>query len=374
MAAEAATDPVMRLELGGFAKLTLTRPKKLNSLSLPMIYELKERYAEIAASGARCLLLAGEGRAFCAGGDVAEVQEGVLAGNSTPADFFYDEYVLDYDIATLRERIGVLQVAVWDGIVMGGGVGLSIHSPIRIATEKTMFAMPETGIGLFPDVGTTWALPRLSGGAAMGIFLGLTGQRLYAADCLRAGIATHFCPSDKLGEVEASLRALGDRASDLEAASAAIAAAAGGAAPDTAKASLEANSAAIERCFGSGASSAEDVVSRLEAENTEWAAGVLKTLRRVSPTSVKISLEAIHRHQPATVTLKDAITMEYRMSQWCMRPQPHSDFCEGIRAVLIDKDGKPQWEPAKLEDVSEERVAGFFAPLPPDHPRGELKL
>jgi len=365
----------MRLECGdgGVAKLTLTRPKKLNSLSLPMISELKECYAELVASGTRCLLLAGEGRAFCAGGDVAEVREGVLTGNSTPADFFYDEYVLDYDIAMLRERHGILQVAVWDGIVMGGGVGLSIHSPIRIATEKTMFAMPETGIGLFPDVGTTWALPRLSSGVAMGTFLGLTGQRLYAADCLRAGIATHFCPSDKLADVEAGLRALGEKASDMEAASAAIAAAAGGAVPDTAKASLEANSAAIERCFG-GASSAEDIVSRLEAEGTEWAAGVLKALRRMSPTSVKISLEAISRHKHATVTLKDAITMEYRMSQWCMRPQPDADFCEGIRAVLVDRDNKPCWEPGRIEDVSDERVAGFFAPLQPGHPRGELQL
>jgi len=374
LASQASAEPLLRLEGGGVAKLVLTRPKKLNSLSLPMIRELKERYAELGPLGARCLLLTGEGRAFCAGGDVAEVREGVLAGGSAPADFFHEEYALDYDIATLRERQGVLQIAVWDGIVMGGGVGLSIHSPIRIATEKTMFAMPETGIGLFPDVGTTWALPRLSGGAAVGIFLGLTGQRLYAADCLRAGIATHYCPSDRLGEVEAGLRALGERASDLEAASSAILAAAGGAAPDTAKACLEANLAAIERCFGSGVRSAEDIVSRLEGQGTEWAAGVLKTLRRVSPTSIKLSLEAINRHRHESVTLKEAIITEYRMSQWCMRPQPHSDFCEGIRAVLIDKDNKPRWEPARLEDVSEERVAAFFAPLPPGHARGELRL
>jgi len=129
---------------------------------------------------------------------------------------------------------------------------------------------------------------------------------------------------------------------------------------------------AIERCFGKSGSSAEAIVAALESEGTEWAAATLKVLRRVSPTSVKISLEAIERHR--SVSLKEAFTTEYRMSQWCMRPQPSSDFCEGIRAVLVDKDNRPSWVPACLEDVSPERVEGFFAPLAPGHPRGELRL
>jgi len=357
---------------GGTGKLTLTRPKKLNSLSMSMISELKQKYAELARAGARCVIIGGEGRAFCAGGDVAEVREGVLVGNSAPADFFYEEYQLDHEIATLHERTGMLQVAIWDGIVMGGGVGLSIHSPIRVATEKTMFAMPETGIGLFPDVGTTWALSRLPAGMHVGVFLGLTGQRLHAADCLRAGLATHFCSSARLPELEERLRGLGEQAGSLAAVSGAIEAAAAGEVPDGSRALLDANMPAIERCFGSSCSSGEAIVAALDAEGTEWAAAALKTLRRVSPTSVKISLEAIQRHQ--SVTLKEAIITEYRMAQWCMRPQPHSDFCEGIRAVLIDKDNKPAWEPARLEEVSPERVEGFFAPLPPGHPRGELRL
>lgn len=375
MATQAEEGPLVRLEpgAGGVAKLTLCRPKKLNSLSLPMIRELKERYAELSQAGARCVLLGGEGRALCAGGDVAEVREGVLEGNAAPADFFYEEYALDYEIATLHERKGILQVALWDGIVMGGGVGLSAHSPIRIATEKTLFAMPETLIGLFPDVGMTWALSRLPAGAHVGIFLGLTGQRLGAADCLAAGLATHFCPSDRLPQLEESLRALGgERAADLEAVSAAVTAAAGGAKPDAAKAVLEANSAAIERCFGSGISSAEEILSRLEAEGTEWATATAATMRLRSPTSVKVTLEAIQRHRSAS--FKEAMQMEYRLSQWCMRPQPESDFCEGIRAVLIDKDNKAQWQPARIEDVSREKVEEFFQPLRPDHPRGELQL
>mmetsp|Transcript_76630 Transcript_76630/g.222511 ORF Transcript_76630/g.222511 Transcript_76630/m.222511 type:complete len:413 (-) Transcript_76630:216-1454(-) len=375
MSTQSEAGSLVRLETGsgGVAKLTLCRPKKLNSLSLPMIRELRSRYAELRQAGVRCLLLGGEGRALCAGGDVAEVREGVLEGNRTPVDFFYEEYVVDYEIATLREREGILQIALWDGIVMGGGVGLSAHSPFRIATEKTLFAMPETLIGLFPDVGMTWKLSRLGGGMPIGIFLGLTGQRLGAADCLTAGLATHFCPSERLPQVEASLRSLGpDRLGDMEAVSSAISEAAGGVLPDTAKAMLAPNAAAIERCFGAGVESAEDIMGRLEAESSDFARHTLEALRQRSPTSVKVTLEAILRHRSAT--LKEAFTTEYRLSQWCCRPQPLSDLCEGIRAVLVDKDNQPQWDPARLEDVTRERVEGFFAPLGPEHPRGELML
>lgn len=355
----------------GVATLTLCRPKKLNSLSLPMIKELKEKYAALTPAGVRCMILQGEGRALCAGGDVAEVRDGVLDGTTYPADFFYEEYTLDYDIATLYERERVLQVSLWDGIVMGGGVGLSLHSPIRVATEKTMFAMPETAIGLFPDVGATWALSRLRAGMPVGLYLGLTGQRLGAADCVYAGLATHFCPSERLPEVEAALCALGDSANDVEAVSSAIKSVAGSTQPETSKAVLEANHEAIKRCFG-GVSSAEEIVQRLQAEESEWASKALGLLMRMSPTSVKVALEAVTRHQ--TVTLKEAFIAEYRLSQWCMRPQPLSDFCEGIRAVLVDKDNKPNWSPSKLEEVSTEKVNEFFAPLAASHPLGELKL
>lgn len=353
--------------------MTLTRPKKLNSLSLPMIHELRAAFAKLGPLGSRCVLLGGEGRAFCAGGDVTEVRDGILVGNSTPADFFYEEFALDYEIATRHEREGILQVALWDGIVMGGGVGLSAHSPVRVATEKTMFAMPETLIGLFPDVGMTWRLSRLSAGAHVGTFLGLTGERLGAADCVHAGLATHYCPSERLPDLEAKIRGLGaERCGNVEAVSAAISEVAAGALPDTAKAVLEPNAAVIERCFSGEATSAEDIVGRLEAEPCEWSKKALKALRQRSPTSVKISLEAIRRHR--SVSLKEAFVSEYRLAQWCMRPQPHSDFCEGIRAVLVDKDNAAKWDPARLEDVSQERVAGFFQPLPADHPRGELQL
>jgi len=357
----------------GVSKLLLQRPKKLNSLSLPMITELTEKYAGLAAAGTKCLILDGEGRALCAGGDVAEVRQGVLDGSTSPQDFFYDEYYLDYQIATLYERTGIIQVSLWDGIVMGGGVGLSVHSPIKVATEKTLFAMPETGIGLFPDVGATWALTRLKAGSAVGMLLGLTGQRLGAADCMYAGLATHYCPSERLPALEDKLRSLGPQVSDLDIVSSVVSEVAGDSKPDQEKAVLESNAAAIDRCFGSSSDAvAEEIAERLKAEGSEFADKVLKTLLSKSPLSVKISLEALKRHQ--SVTLREAIITEYRLAHWCMRDQPESDFCEGIRAVLVDKDNQPKWVPPTLEEVTAAQVEQFFAPFPDDHPRGELKI
>jgi enoyl-CoA hydratase/carnithine racemase len=339
-----------------------------------MIRELSAIYDSLENSNVRCVVLRGEGRALCAGGDVTEVREGVLDGGPLPADFFFEEYTLDYQIATLKERRGIQHIALWDGIVMGGGVGLSIHSPIKIATEKTLFAMPETGIGLFPDVGMTWLLSRLASGKALGLYLGLTGQRLKAADCLYAGLATHYCPSDQLANVTASLEGLGgEAASDPDMVTKVISEAANGAAPETEGAVLAANADAIERYFG-GASSIGEIMSRVESDggSSAFAAGAKKLLSRMSPTSLKVSLEAIQRHQD--VDLRQAFVTEYRVSQHCMRPQPLSDFTEGIRALLVDKDNKPAWLPATLEEVDAEHVEGFFAPLPAGHRRGELAI
>lgn len=302
---------------------------------------------------------------------MAEIREGVLNGTSLPKEFFYHEYQLDYSIATLYEREHIVQVSLWDGIVMGGGVGLSLHSPIRVATEKTMFAMPETNIGLFPDVGATHALSRLKAGKHVGLYLGSSAARIGAADCLEAGLATHYCPSDRLGDLLSKLQSLGAEANSLEAVSNVINAVAAGASPSTEKAFLAKEAAAIERCYR-GSPSAEEILARLEAEEGDWAAKTLETFRGKSPTSVKVFLEAVERHQ--TVTLREAFVTEYRISQWCMRPQPHSDFCEGIRAVLVDKDNKFSWQPPRIEEVTQERVNGFFAPLPSDHIMGELNV
>lgn len=356
------------------ATVELRRPQKLNSLSLPMIHELRAIYGKLVGSGVRCLVLSGEGRALCAGGDVAEVRQGVLDGDRLPADFFYDEYELDYLIATLYERHQIVQIALWDGIVMGGGVGLSIHSPIKIATENTLFAMPETAIGLFPDVGMTWKLSRLPAGEAVGLYLGLSGHRLRAADCLRAGLATHFCPAAQLGEVLPRLRELSGHGGsiDLEAVGALIDDVAGGAKPDQGKAVLQINHEIIQRCFGEGVASVEEVILRLEADGGAFAMQARDALLRMSPTSLKVSFEAVRRHRD--VDLQQAFVTEYRMSQAFMRPQPESDFTEGIRAVLVDKDNSPAWQPATLGAVDAARVQRFFEPLSAEHPRGELRV
>jgi len=372
-----AEGALTRLEhtAAGVSTLMLCRPKKLNSLSLPMIHELRDQYASLNAAGTKCLLLRGEGRALCAGGDVAELRDGALAGNSYPATFFKDEYTLDHSIATLHEREAIAQVAIWDGIVMGGGVGLSVHSPLRVATEKTLFAMPETSIGLFPDVGATWVLSRLSAGYATGCYLGLTSQRIGAADCLTAGLATHYCPSELLPEFEAQLQKLtGDAARDPATIGKVLDNVADGAKPDTAKVVVEPNMEEINKYFAEDVTRVEDVLSLLEnaSASSAFAKKTLSVLRQKSPTSVKVTFEAIRRHR--ALSLKEAFSAEYRIANWCMRPQPASDFCEGIRAVLVDKDNSPAWIPQTIEEVSDSRVNEFFAPLPKEHSNGELQL
>jgi enoyl-CoA hydratase/carnithine racemase len=186
---------------------------------------------------------AGE-RAFCAGGDVASIQKQVVQRQgSIPSDFFFEEYHLDYDLAALP---GLVQVSVWNGVTMGGGVGLSIHGRFRVATERTVFSMPETGIGFFPDVGTTHALPRLRAGPEVGLYLALTGSRLGPGDCLLTGVATHYVPSARLERVKAELQALQDATPDM------VHEVLAGAAADSGrdvKATLEPHLDAIRRCF-----------------------------------------------------------------------------------------------------------------------------
>lgn len=358
----------------GVATIRLNRVSKLNSLSLGMIRELKVCYDTLVKDKEKthCVILRGEGRAFCAGGDVQAVQEGILARQTLPADFFYEEYIVDYDVAMLYQNHKILQIAWYDGILMGGGVGLSIFSPIRVCSEKVVYAMPECGIGLFPDVGLTWGFSRVTS-YFTGIYLGLTGTRIKAADMVFAGLATHYCPSDKFVEVQKAIEALGAAAGDQKAVSAAIEKVTNGATPDTKGALLKDNIQTIEKCFGN-VKTVEEILQRLDSETSDFAKTTAATLRTKSPTSMKVTLEAILRHHPANVDLRTALVTEYRISQGCMRKQPYSDFVEGIRAVLVDKDNKPKWNPARLEDVSPEHVQTFFDPLPKGHARGELPL
>jgi len=379
MADTSSADEVVETRNGALATLSLNRTSKLNSLSMNMIRLLEGMYATaLKDDGVRCIVMRGEGRAFCAGGDVASVREAVLAGagSQLPYDFFYEEYRLNNTIATMFERHGMPQIALWDGITMGGGVGLSVHGRFRVCTEKTLFAKPETKIGLFPDVGGTHVLPRVKGGMPVGRLIGLTGMRLRAADCLWSGLATHFLPSAAIPELLSRLAAMSPaEAGDAQKIDTLLLELRRDAQPDASKAELAAHEATIMRCFG--ADSAEGILALLDSatEDKEWAAKTAAALRSMSPMSVKLTMEGMVRSAPADVSITQALVMEYRMVQGCvLRPQPASDFYEGIRAVLVDKDNKPSYNPSRFEDVSKDAVETFFAPLPLDHPRGELQI
>ena len=326
----------------GLGLVTLNRPEALNALTQAMCETYEARLAAWAGDDAvRAVLIKGAGeRAFCAGGDVRAIWEAGKAGGPLTATFFRAEYRMNRCLKVFPKP----HIALLDGVAMGGGVGISIHGSHRIASERTLFAMPETGIGLFPDVGATYVLPRLAGG--LGAYLGLTGARLKAADACYAGIATHYVPAERLAELEQALI----RAPDIEGVLSAFAA-------DPGPAPLAAHRDAIDRCFVR--ETLEEVLGALAREPGTWAAETLRLLEtRCSPTSLKVSFEALRRG--ARLDFDAAMTMEYRLSQACMAGH---DFYEGIRALIIDKDKAPAWKPAELAGVTDDMVEAHFAPL-----------
>ena len=229
------------------------------------------------------------------------------------------------------------------GITMGGGVGVSVHGSHRVASERLTFAMPETGIGLFPDVGGTYFLPRCPG--EIGMYLALTGSRLKAADALYAGIVTHHVPSGGMPDLISALCDTGDPDHTLAEH-----------AQDPGAPTLKGDREAIDRCFSG--SSVPEILARLDEDGSEWAAKCAATIRGKSPTSSRIAYCQIR--EGAGLSFEDCMRLEYRMVN---RIYTAHDFYEGIRAVVIDKDQAPMWQPATLDDVSDERVAAYFAPL-----------
>lgn len=345
------TDADIQFERRGpIGLVTLTRPKALNALTLGMIRAFDPQLAAWAddPSVAAVVVTGSGGKAFCAGGDVAQlyhdraaVQEGRSDG-SPRREFFREEYRLNRRI----KRFPKPYVALIDGISMGGGVGISVHGSHRVVTEKTMVAMPETAIGLFPDVGATFVLPRCPG--RTGVFLALTGERIRAADCLYLGMADAFVPSASIDSLVDRLVASNGSAGAIQAAIDALAQPAG-------EPPLAARRDAIDRCFAGA--SVETILRALEAEGGDWAEGVRAALAKLSPTSLKVTLAALRRG--AEQEFEDGMVMEYRLSQACMAGH---DFYEGVRAVLVDKDRNPAWDPPFLVDVDDARVAAHFAP------------
>jgi enoyl-CoA hydratase len=336
----------------GIGRIVLNRPKALNALTLPMVRLLDPKLREWAADDSvKAVVISGAGdRAFCAGGDVASIYRNKMDGDgSVGRDFFREEYIVNRMIF----RFPKPWIALLDGITMGGGVGLSVHGPFRIATEKFLFAMPETGIGLFPDVGGGHFLPRLPG--QLGMYLALTGNRLKAADALYAGVATHFIHSNRLPAVIEALEetlwsgdAIGDVGLVLDEFTG-----------DAGPATLPPQRALIDTHFAGD--SVEAIVRSLQSGGDEWAAKAAASLARLSPTSMKITFRQIR--SGASMSFEDIMTMEYRMSQGCMAGH---DFFEGVRAVLIDKDNTPKWQPAELAGVTQDVVDRHFAPVAND--------
>ncbi len=332
-----AEDTVQTRRDGRIGRILLNRPRALNALDLPMIQAcagILEAWRDDPHVDAVVVEGAGE-RAFCAGGDIRAMRDGVIAGDRAAVDrFFQQEYALNLAIATYPKPY----VALIDGICMGGGIGVSVHGGYRVATEHAAFAMPETAIGFFPDIGATYLLPRLPG--RFGFYLGLTGQRLTGADAVHAGLATHYTTRARLADLSAALAADG------------VAALAAFNQP-LPPFSFAAHRASIDHCFAAG--SVTDIVHRLEAADAEWAQHALKSMRQASPSSLHWSLLALQRGQE--MTLKQALEQEFALTRTTTK-QP--DFSEGVRAMVVDKDRNPAWQPARIEDVDPASIAALF--------------
>ncbi|XP_014809820.1 PREDICTED: 3-hydroxyisobutyryl-CoA hydrolase, mitochondrial isoform X2 [Calidris pugnax] len=345
-----STAEVLLEKRGGAGIITLNRPKALNALNLSMIRQIYPQIKTWEKDPETFLIIikGTGGKAFCAGGDIRAITDAGKVGDRLAQDFFREEYMLNNAIGTCKKPY----VALIDGITMGGGVGLSVHGHFRVATEKTLFAMPETAIGLFPDVGGGYFLPRLSG--KIGYYLALTGFRLKGGDVLKAGIATHFVESEKLPALEKDLIAL--KSPSTENISDLLNSYHAKSKIDQEKFVLDEHMEKINSLFS--ATSMEEIVKNLKQDGSPFATKQLETINKMSPTSLKMTLRQLR--EGASMSLQDVLTMEYRLSQACMKGH---DFYEGVRAVLIDKDQSPRWKPAALEEVSDEFVNDCFKPL-----------
>jgi len=335
------TDEVLFERRGRAGLVTLNRPQALNALTLGMAEAMDAKLREWAGDPAveRVVVRAEGEKAFCAGGDVRVLYDWGRARDPRFLGFYRTEYMLN----TLIKRYPKPYIALIGGIVMGGGVGVSVHGSHRVAGERIIFAMPETGIGLFPDVGGTFFLPRLPG--RLGLCLGLTGARLKLADCMHAGVATHHVPAARFGALAEALA----EASDVDACLSEFM-------EGTGEAPIAALRARIDGHFGHP--TIEAVLESLEADQSDWARETAADLRRKSPTSLKITMRQLA--EGAKLDFEDAVQLEFRMVH---RVQEAPDFFEGVRALIIDKDQAPRWRPASLDAVTEADVEAYFAPV-----------
>ena len=338
------TDEVITEIEGQIGRIRLNRAKAIHALTKDMcsamiaaLLEWRENLDVKAVA-----LDHAEGRGFCAGGDVRMLAESGASDGSDARAFFHEEYRLNHLLFTYVKPT----VAFMDGITMGGGVGISQPCKYRVATENTRFAMPETSIGLFPDVGGGWYLSRLPG--RVGQFLALTGARLDGAECHYLGLATHYIPAEALEEAKLRIAAEPERIEGIL----------GSAGVTVPEPKIAGNLAAINRNFASDRF--EDVLDALESDRSEWAQKELDTLRTKSPQACKVSLRLLS-DGAAMADFADEMRQEYAVAaKVVQRP----DFNEGVRALLIDKDNAPRWNPADPQGVTDHMIDTIFAPMP----------
>lgn len=338
------TDDIQTYVDGCAGRLRLDRPRALHSLDLEMVQVMTRALLDWRSDdNVRIVLIDhANGRGFCAGGDVVAIAKDVPEGATVGRDFFFEEYRLNHLMYTYPKP----GVVFMDGVTMGGGVGISCPCRYRVATERTLFAMPETTIGLFPDVGGGRYLSRLRGRSAQ--YLALTGARLDGADCVALGLANFYVPSEALDEVKARICANPEKTESILA----------GAAAPPPPAKIVDHLPDIDRLFASD--DYEAILRALDADGGDWAKAQRATLARRSPTSCKVSLKMLVE-SPRHLHFVDEMRMEYAIM---IRLYQSPDFAEGVRALLIDKTGDPRWHPARPEDVSDAMAEAFFQPLP----------
>jgi enoyl-CoA hydratase len=335
--------------------IRLNRPKALNALTLEMIRGIVAALDEFEADPAASLiLLEGSGeRGLCAGGDIRGLYESARAGGDLGKIFWREEYILNARIANLRKPY----VALMDGIVMGGGIGLSAHGSHRIVTDKSKIGMPEVGVGFFPDVGGTWLLSRAPG--ELGTYLGLTGTAMTGADAVHAGLADVVVASNQLSALREALIQAPDGASGVD-----VRAIIDRFAKLKPVAPIAAQQPLIDALFSQD--SVEAIVTALAHHPSEFARATLQIIRGNSPTGLTLTLKLLRLARKSS-SLEECLAREYRAA---LEIFVNHDFPEGIRAAVIDKDRHPRWLPARIEDVTPQIIARYFVPRGQD----ELKF
>ena len=339
-------DLIARRE-GTAGVIRLNRPKTINAVTLEMFRDIDKALDEFESDPAvGLILLEGAGdRGLCAGGDIRALYDSARAGGDLGKILWREEYILNARIAAF----GKPYVALMDGIVMGGGVGLAAHASHRVVTERTRLAMPEVGIGFFPDVGGTWLLSRSPG--EIGTYFGLTGQTMNGADAVYAGFADVVVASDRLPALREALTKAPEKATAQD-----VRAIIDGFAMPNEVAPTAAQQPLIDALFGHD--SIEEIVTALAHHTSEFAQAVLGTILEKSPTGLKLTLKLL-RMARESMSLEECLAREYRAA---LEIFVSHDFPEGIRAAVIDKDRNPQWRPARIEDVTPEIIARYFVP------------